>query len=311
MDIALSATYIGLDCLLILRQSCHDYAQFIQQIQGQRDKDKSHQVGRGDDRRDNHYQKESMTAVTGQQRRSHHTHPAQNKGYHGQLEHKAHGKGQGRKRRDVAVERYHAVHAAGHTVSAEEAERDGKQHVVAHKYAEKEKGVDYRQRTQGMATLAGVKRRGHEAEQLVQDVGRRSEKTEVYRGRDMAHELARKVGGYEFHMVLGEAEAANAGRVRETLYPAVGHEPVLARGKEDAPRCVLEAEYYDGKRACHSDDAEQHAAELLEMSAEGHETFMTLTRRHRTVSPLSCHGRMGRMIPLHLKGPAPRALPCR
>ena len=284
MDIALSATYIRRDCLLILRPSCHDDTQLIQQIQGQRDKDKSHQVGRGDDRRDNHYQKESVTAVTGQQRRSHHAHPAQDKGYNGQLENKAHGKGQGRERRDVAVERYHAVHAAGHAIGAEEAERDWKQHVVAHKYAAKEKGVDYRQRTQGMATLSGVKRRGNEAEQLVQDVGRSAKQSEPDRRRDMCHELARQICGYPVYMVLFETEVAESQGMYATLYPAVCDKVPLTGRKQQTPGRVLKAEHDDGKRSRHADDAEEHPAEHLKVSAECQQVATVIAPLHPLAS---------------------------
>jgi len=190
------------------------------------------------------------------------------------LENYAHHQCQRDECRDIRVERDVAYHLCRHTVSAEEAEGDGKQHEVAHQDAEQEEHVDDAGHLYGIAPLVLVEGGRYEAEQLIYNIRRSPEQPQIHGRRDMRHELARQVGGYHVHMELVEAKV-NAYRLHSGFQPAVGTEVPLARCQQDLPGDVLETEHHRGRQPRHSENAEEHLAEHLQMSAKCQQIAIT------------------------------------
>jgi len=139
-----------------------------------------------------------VLAVAGEHRGVDDAEPAQDVGDDGQLEYHAHEQRERGERGDVAVERDGAVDALRHAVRAEEAERDGEEQEIAHQHADHEEEIDGEDGPHGVAPLVVVEGGRDEAEQLVEDVGRRHEQADVDGRGEVGHELARQVGGNLF-----------------------------------------------------------------------------------------------------------------
>ena len=184
----------------------------------------------------------------------------------GHLEHDAHGQTHHEQGAHVGGQGNHVHHFPADLIGSEEPEGEREKEEVGEQYARQEHRIAATDGRDGVAPLVGIERRRHEAEELVEDVGRRAQHPCTHRRLDMDEELLGQSGIDELH--LEAAEGLSAPQAAQAGEKAVGDETGILGGKDNGKQVFLEQEGYQAGDDRHGNHPYQYGPQRVEMVPE-------------------------------------------
>ena len=172
----------------------HDeYAQFVEQPDGEADDEEGEDVRRGrDDGGDDEDGHDGVAAIAAHHGAADEAHAAEDGTDDGQLEDDADDEAHRDERVDIAAERQHVVDVGAHLIRAQEAHRQGEDDEVVDERAQGEHRVGGADDPERCTPLARIEAWRDEAEQLVEDVGQGAEQSRIEGHAHVGHELLRQ-----------------------------------------------------------------------------------------------------------------------
>lgn len=246
--------------------------ELVETIDRYRDHNEGEQVGRRDDGRHYHNEHQGISPVPAQHVGVDKAHLAKHERKHGQLEHYAHHECERGEGSDVRIEGDGVYYLAVDLIGSQKLEGYREKDEIAHQQPDDEEKIYNRRYEIRIFLLALIKCRRHKAKELEQDIRRRKQTCQYARHRNVRHELRRQFGVYQRYVILRELKVPPA-LVQQRLDERKSAEIALVGSEKYGKSLFLKAEYHRGQDHDHTEDAEKHSAQHVEMAAEGIQSF--------------------------------------